>query len=116
MSVGYLLLLGDEICIELGIAESLLKLLESQLRDRLGVGEDAVLDVVDIALLVSLLENLPSDLRGDVLDAQVGEHQMDAVDLALLSGVSWLLASLASYGCAVGPVVACMDVSFVMMK
>lgn len=93
------LLLGDEVVLEVGLAEALLKLDKGKLRSELAVGPEGLDEVVDVASIVGGIEVLPSligiggvrkTVRVYVVLLSTGGSGMTSAGTSLAHGVNTL--------------------------
>jgi hypothetical protein len=93
------LLLGDEVVLEVSLAEALLKLDEGELRSELAVGPEGLNEVVDVAIVIGGVEVLPSligiggvrnTFRVDVVLLGTSSSGMTSAGASLANGVNTL--------------------------
>lgn len=99
--IGDFLLLGDEICVHIGITECFFELLEGDLWESLGIRENGLdillvagktkawletlyfLDVIHIFIIVSCFDHLPGSFIGHGLNLELFVVNSHAIDCAL---------------------------------
>jgi len=78
VSDGDGLIFGDDVRVETSVAEATLEVVEREFGVRLGVGEDALPDLLDVLLLIRLLQSIPGLLSGEIsVDVVSGEKAID---------------------------------------
>ena len=88
------LLLGDEVVLEVGLTEALLKLDESELRCKLAVSPESLDEVIDVASGIGVHEVIPGLISVDALGKVFGvDVELSAALGSSVTGGAALLAN-----------------------